>query len=546
MVYGRNDQNDTTTGLFNLLALRQALGPSMLVNGVPTCVTTAGNASTAIAGCVPMNLLGAPGTITQNMLDFSGFVAHDELGYKMKQYYANVSGEIVELPGGMLSFAFGVEHRTEEGYDQPDALIASGNTTGNARTPTKGGYKLDEAYLEFAIPLLRDVTFAQELELSIAGRYSDYSNFGDTTNAKVGFKWRPINDLMVRGNWSEGFRAPSIAELFSGVADSFSTTTDPCNNEATWGDGNRWATLTPAQQAVCLAQGVPAGGYDQGNDQIRVSVGGNTNLGPETSTTKTLGLVWSPSFLEGFNVSLDWWKIELEDAIVTRSAQFILDSCVVGPNGTAGDPTLCNLAALRRNSSGAITNLLAVPQNLDDRLVEGYDLTINYNLPENVLGNFSFTLDSTYVTKNPDNGGMGNYFDRNNNWRLRSNLMARWTKGDWGATWFTRYFSRQEEPCPFTANNAGLGEICSDFRTPLVNTPTQVVLDPASQNSIGGTTYHDVSVFWKAPWNGKITLGVNNVFAKDPPVIFNTFANSFDPSYEIPGRYLYMQYNQKF
>ena len=68
---------------------------------------------------------------------------------------------------------------------------------------------------------MRDVVGAQELELSVAGRYSDYSNFGDTTNGKVGFKWRPIKDLMVRGNWSEGFRAPSIAELFSGVADSF-------------------------------------------------------------------------------------------------------------------------------------------------------------------------------------------------------------------------------------------------------------------------------------------------------------------------------------
>lgn len=542
MVYGRNDQNNTTTGLFNLLALRQALGPSMLVNGTPTCVTTAGNASTAIAGCVPLNLLGAAGSITQNMLDFSGFVAHDEFGYKMKQYYANISGEIVELPGGMLSFAFGVEHRTESGFDQPDALIASGNTTGNARTATKGGYKLDEAYLEFAIPLLRDVVGAQELELSIAGRYSDYSNFGDVTNGKFGFKWRPIQDLMIRGNWSEGFRAPSIAEQFAGIADSFPALTDPCNNSAAWGDGDRWSTLSAAAQARCIAQGVPAGGYDQGNDQIRVSVGGNTRLGPETSETRTLGLVWSPSFLEGFNVALDWWKIELENAVVTRTAQFILDSCIVD-----GDPTLCNLANVTRNSSGQLVTLLQVPQNLGSRLVEGYDMTINYNLPENVLGNFAFTLDSTYVTKNPDNGGMGNYFDRNNNWRLRSNLMTRWTKGDWGATWFVRYFSRQEEACDRATNDVGFGPICSDWQPRLPGAlPGTFRPNPASQNRIGGTTYHDVSVFWKTPWNGKVTLGVNNLFAKEPPFILNTFANSFDPSYEIPGRFVYMQYNQKF
>lgn len=541
-VYGRNDQNDTTEGLFNLLALRQALGPSMLVNGVPTCVATAGNAATAIAGCVPMNLLGGPGSITPEMLAFSSFVAHDERGFKMNQYYANISGEIVELPGGMLSFAFGVEHRSESGFDQPDALIASGNTTGNSRTPTRGGYSLDEAYLEFAIPLLRDVVGAQELELSVAGRYSDYSNFGDTTNGKFGIKWRPIKDLMFRANWSEGFRAPSIAEQFSGVADSFPQVADPCSTTFS----GRYNSLTPAQQAICHAQGVPVGGYDQGNAQIRVSVGGNPNLGPETSETTTVGLVWSPSFLEGFNVSLDWWKIKMDETIVVRTPQFILDSCIGGDDGLPGDPTLCNLGGLQRASTGQITNLLSVPQNLGTRLVEGYDMTVTYNLPENVLGNFSFVLDSTYVTKNPDNGGMGNYFDRNNNWRLRSNLMTRWTKGDWGVTWFTRYFSRQEEDCPFYYNDYGFGELCNDAT--LGNGPLGGVdvVQAGSKNRIGGTTYHDVSVFWKAPWNAKITVGVNNVFAKDPPVIFGTFANSFDPSYEIPGRFVYMQYNQKF
>lgn len=526
MVYGRNDQNDTTNGLFNLLALRQALGPSMLVGGVPTCVTTPGDASTAIGGCVPLNLLGGPGSITPEMLAFSSFVAHDEFGYKMKQYYANVSGEIVELPGGMLSFAFGVEHRTEQGFDQPDALIASGNTTGNVRTPTKGGYKLDEAYLEFAIPLLRDVVGAQELELSVAGRYSDYSNFGDVTNGKFGFKWRPIKDLMIRGNWSEGFRAPSIAELFSGVADSFPQVADPCNTA-------RYGSLNATQQAVCTAQGVPVGGYVQTNSQIRVSVGGNPNLGPEASTTRTLGLVWSPSFLEGFNVALDWWKIKLADTIVTRGAETILESCVLD-----GDPTLCNLAGLQRLPNGEILNLLQVPQNLDDSFVEGYDMTLTYNLPENVLGNFSFVLDTTYVSENDSNGGPGNYFDRNNNWRLRSNLMARWTKGDWGATWFTRYYSRQDEDCS-TMDYYGFGDLCS---SPDPDGPGERI----AENKLGGTTYHDLSVFWKAPWNGKITLGVNNVFAKDPPTSYSTFANSFDPAYEIPGRFVYMQYNQKF
>ena len=237
-------------------------------------MTTAGDLDTIISGCVPMNFLGGVGGITQEMLDFSTFTAHDEYSYTQKSYYANVSGDLFTLPGGALGFSFGLEHRTEDGYDSPDALINSGSTTGNARTATSGGYDLDEAYLELAIPVLSDVPFAKLLDFSLATRYSDYSNFGDTLNSKFGFRWKPIEDLLIRGNWSEGFRAPSIAELFAGQADSFPQVSDPCN-QANFGN------QTPPAQARCQAEGVPNGGYAQNNTQIRITVGGNPNLLPE-------------------------------------------------------------------------------------------------------------------------------------------------------------------------------------------------------------------------------------------------------------------------
>jgi iron complex outermembrane recepter protein len=544
MVYARNDQNDTTIGLFNVPALRSALGPSMLDGGGnPVCVTTPGDLDSIIPGCVPLNLLGAEGSITPEMLAYSSFVAHDEFGYKMKQYFANLTGEIVELQGGMLAFAAGLERRTENGFDQPDALINSGNTTGNARTATAGGYKVEEAYLELAIPLLADLPFAKQLEFSLASRISDYSNFGDTTNSSFGFKWRPVDDLLVRGNWAEGFRAPSVAELFSGVADSFPSIADPCST--TFGGG--YNGLTPEQQARCHAQGVPVGGYDQGNAQIRISVGGNPDLGPETSTTQTLGLVWSPSFVEGFDVSLDWWQIELENTITAFSGQFILDQCV-----EEGIQAFCN--QFNRFPGGAVNTLLSSGVNIGAQNVEGYDLTMNYRLPETSWGRLSFSWDTTYLALNEsdndgdgdidaDDGGsvVGEYFDRNNNWRIRSNLMTRWELGDFGATWFTRYYSRQEEVCPFYYNDYGFGELCSDA---IVDADGVVQAD--SFNKIGGTTYHDVSVYWKAPWNAKITVGVNNVFDKEPPLAFTTFANTFDPQYEVPGQFVYLQYNQKF
>lgn len=541
MVYGRNEQADTTYGLFNVAALRNALGPSMLdATGRPVCVSTPGNLATTIAGCIPLNLLGGVGSITPEMLSYSSFVAHDNFGYTMKQYFANMSAELFDLPGGKAAFAAGVEHREESGFDSPDALIASGNTTGNARTPTEGSYKVDELYVELALPLLKDLPFANELELSLASRYSDYSTFGDTVNSKFGFKWRPIEDLLVRGNWAQGFRAPSIAELYQGVSDSFPQVRDPCAT----GPVSRYASLSPEQQARCHAQGVPVGGYDQGNPQIRINVGGNPNLLPERSISRTLGFVYNPSWLEGFDISLDWWKIKLEDTVTTLGAQTILDDCIDGSN-----PAACNL--FTRNASGAINELYDVNLNFGSFWVEGYDMTVNYRLPETAWGKFSFTWDSTYMSKAVDSLNdnlVGEYDGDNvqNNWRIRSNLLARWEMGDWGATWQTRFYSRQTEACPFYYNDYGFGELCSDAR--LGDGPdggVDTVLD-GSFHRIGATTYHDASVYLNTGWNAKVTVGVKNIFGKEPPVSFTTFANSFDPQYELPGQFFYLQYNQKF
>jgi iron complex outermembrane recepter protein len=522
MVFARNDQNDTTNGLFNVLALRNALGPSR--NGI--CYTD-GTFTTAIPGCVPLNLLGAVGTITPEMLGYSTFVAHDELGYEMRQYFANVSGELFELPGGTMGFAFGLESRKESGFDQPDALINSGNTTGNARTATSGEYSLDEAYLELAIPVLKDMAFAKSLEFSLASRYSDYSNFGNTTNSKFGFKWKPVDSLLVRGNWSEGFRAPSINELFQGVSDSFPQVADPCNNV-------NIGALTPEQRARCV--GVPAGGYDQGNPQIRTSVGGNPNLRPETSKAITFGFVWAPEFIKDFDVSLDYWKIDIEDTINTFGAQFILDQCI-----EEGFANFCSLFS--RNAAGEIDNLLSAGVNSGANTVSGLDLTMNYKRDIGSWGNLAFNWDTTYTRNNEsdqdgdgdidaDDGGsvIGEYQDRNNNWKYRSNLSVRWSKGDFGASLATRFYSDQIETCGLVPY--GFGNLCSDAAN--------------DENRIGSTTYHDIQVTYKAPWDAKVSVGINNAFDKDPPVAYSTFANSFDPNYEIPGRFWYMKYEQKF
>lgn len=527
MFYGKNDQSDTTTGFFNISALRLALGPSFIdAAGVATC----GTPTAPIAGCVPMNMLGGAGSLTPEMIRYAGFTAHDLYGYEQTTYYANIGGELFDLPGGAAAFSFGIEHRKESGFDDPDALINSGDTTGNARTATSGSYSLDEAYLELALPVLSDVTGAQLLDFSLATRYSDYSNFGDTLNSKFGFRWKPIDSLLVRGNWSEGFRAPSISELYSGVSDTFEQVADPCAGSVE-GEPN---TDIPAGCA-----GVPP--YPQANSQIRTTVGGNPNLGPERAVSKTLGLVYSPTWATGLDFSLDWWNITIEDAIYGQTAQEMLDTCY-----RFGVQNVCDL--IERDNTGVISNMLAVPNNVQTVEVEGYDFTVGYRLPETSYGAFGFVWDSTYMSsytiEDPVTQGgnrVGNYLSRDNYWRVRSNLLATWQLGDIGATVGLRYFSRQEENCTGSnfANPANLDLICSDR-------DRRTEDGPAPQNRIPSVTYTDVSFFVNTPWNAKVTLGVNNAFDRDPPFSATTFANSFDPQYEVPGRFLYMRYTQRF
>jgi len=535
--FGENEQNDTTDGLLTYTALRNALGASMFAaDGTPICVGTPGDETTRIAGCVPLNFLGGEGTITREMLDYVTFRAADSFGYEQETYYATIGGDLFELPAGPLSFSFGLERREESGFDQPDALINAGDTTGNARTATSGGYSLDEAYLELAIPLLADVPGARLLDLNVATRYSDYSNFGDTTNSKVGFRWKPIDDLMIRGNWTEGFRAPSVSDLFLGASDSFPEISDPCNNV-------NFATLSAAGQQRCIDDGVAAGGYNQANSQIRITVGGNVDLQPETAETTTFGFVYSPSWLEGFNVALDWWKIEIEDTIVAPTGEGIADACY-------RDGNLGQCALITRGAGGFVTDITAINDNSGTRDVEGYDLTVSYAIPETSFGRFSVIWDSTYLSSFVDDDPLddqdqfdnlaGEYdsANRSNNWRIRSNVTLNWQKGDWSANWLTRYYSGQDEDCR-GFNAANTQRLCSD--------PTRRTSEGARpENRIGGVFYNDANVTWAAPWNARVTVGVNNILDRDPPRSASTFANSFDPQYEIPGRFLFMRYSQKF
>ena len=534
----------------NLFNLRRAVGNSRRnpVTGALECLDGAG---AVIAGCVPFNVFGGAdlglgaGVISREeydaMINYISYTKNEAQQMTTKDYFANLSGSIVDLPAGPLGFAVGLEHRRVSFFNQPDALIAGGGSSDNFTEPTQGNQAVDEIYAELNIPILADIPGFKLLELNLAARKSDYETngfFGGTninpdlggdTSKKIGLKWQIFDDLMLRGTFSESFRAPDVIDLYQGGAEGFPLAADPCNTF------NIGAATTDA--ALCVANGAPAAGVVQANSQIRSLTGGNPGLQPEFGETRSLGIVYSPSWAEGLNFTLDWYKIELEDVIAFRSSQAILNACYRLP-GTAGAAVDAAQRALfcsfvTRDATGQIIDLRQSSFNLAEGEVEGYDFQVTYAMPETSWGKFAFQWDNTYTENNTLFGTVGQY-NGAPQWRLRSNLTTSWQKGDWDATWAVRYYSRLEDPC-FGQNYFEYGI-----------TPVEICPD-SGVNEMGRTIYHDVQAGWKTPWNGKVTVGARNLFGKEPPVTRNAFAHSFDGAYDLPGGgFFYLQYNQKF
>ena len=258
--------------------------------------------------------------------------------------------------------------------------------------------------------------------------------------------------------------------------------------------------------------------------------------------------MYSPSWLEGLDVYLDWYNIEIVDSIGIQSGQFIADDCYVTGN-------LSSCALITRAPDGAILDLFAGSQNLSGGTeTEGYDLTVNYRF-DTEFGKFNINWDTAYVSYFGDVGQpefgdilangdtsagnlVGTSFDRGSQFhRIKSQITTNWQLGDWGATLGFRYLSDMDEDCSLPAF-FGRPELCSNIN----GSP----LNPDGENNIDDTWYTDAQVTWDTPWNSRIAAGIRNLTDEDPPEAYNTFANTFHPEYDIPGRFWYVQYTQRF
>ncbi|AVJ32074.1 MAG: TonB-dependent receptor domain-containing protein [Stenotrophomonas indicatrix] len=551
--YNKNELRQSTFGNLHKGRVEQATGKSYLnpATGKVEC----GAPGAPIANCMPWNPLipygvESPYGMTNNQaLQDWLFPPENATGRTTsKNAFATISGSLFTLPAGDLGFAFGVENREETGKFVPDPLAQTGATTNLAAGPTGGSYKVKEAYLELNVPVLADLPGARELSLNAATRFSDYNTFGNTLNSKFGFKWKPIDQLLVRGTWAQGFRAPTISDLYGGGSETFANFSDPCDSK--YGSARSSAEVR-ARCARDIADVANFRQLDNRNQPTEGSVaatptpftsGSNPDLKPETSTSRTLGVVWSPTFISNFNVSLDWWKIRIDDTIVDDSPNQILIDCY--EQGLAD-----RCARFTRNATtGIVTGLKFGNRNAGFMETEGYDMDLTYRLDTD-YGKLSTSWSTTYVAKDvfrssndstivptvnngiATNTGIG--------FRVRSNLTVGWDLENFGVSWTARYYSSVKEQC---VNPGKYADECSDL-----NVAAPWYKGTRNYNERGSVTFHDVQFRYNLPWDATVSVGANNVFDKQGPVMYTKPRSVFSyyGGYDI-GRFIYMKYTQRF
>ena len=375
--WGQNKAKQRMFGNINSGNLRTALGPLATCNATP--------------GCVPFNLFGGAGSITQAMMDYVTFIQRDKSEQTTWDFTGNVSGNLFELPGGPLGLALGVEYRKLKGRFDPDPVVAAGFSSDIPALPTRGQVQRQGSLCGVECSTAVRRAFRRAARTQWRGARVRLLDVGSTTTFKGGVNWKPIRDLRLRGSYAEGFRAPSIGELFGTASRFDQQLDDPCSSHV----GN----TAPANfqnnatvRANCIAAGVPAdGSYQQANPQISVIVGGNENLLPETSKSWIFGGVYSPSFIPRLSVEVNHYNIKIDGAIQTVDAEVTLTNCVVN-----NDPAACALVT-RAAGAGSSPRSRACCRTSPESRPKASMLNSPIGRARTSIGPFGFTWNNTFL-----------------------------------------------------------------------------------------------------------------------------------------------------
>ncbi len=558
--------------------LNSRLGDTLqTVDGV-TCVTSSAD------GCAPANVFGQAGDISEDAANYLRGRSTTERRASLAQVRATISGDAgfsSPFASDDIGFAIGGEYRKNTGFQQADALAETPGElggAGGAAVPIRGSYDVYEAFGELIVPIVQDRPFFEDLTLEAGIRYSDYSidapsNPGySTTTWKVGGSWTPVSGFKIRGGFNRAVRAPNIGELFTPVSTQLTNlNNDPCAGTAPLNDANL--------RAVCLAQG--ARDFQIGvipppvSNQVNITTGGNINLQPETADTYTVGFVFQPDFIPGFNMSIDYYNIKIEDAITTATPGDLVTDCF--GNITAASATDPACTSIGRNPSDgglsgdpAVTpGLFGALSNLGTLATDGVDFLVNYRtdigFADLSLGfNGNWTNSTKFLaspTADVNRECVGLYSVNCSafsgaiqpEWTFSQRTTLSFDTVDVSLLW--RYVDAvQYEPLQFQddAQAALLSNLdadgfllpeseqgCPDF---LGADPGGCMVEEAFR-TIGSAHYFDLSLRWSVMENLQLTFAVQNLLDNKPPLVGNdvgstTFnsGNTYPSTYDALGR----------
>ena len=453
------------------LALDAARG----ANGTIICRSTLTNPTN---GCVPYNAMGVGvnSAATLGYMGGSPFIDQDMI---QNVAAATLRGNPFESWAGPVSLATGIETRKEKvrGMSDPGSL-ANDWFVGNY-LPTFGSFSVTEGFVETVFPLAKDTVWAKALDLNAAARFTGYSTSGFVTTWKVGATYTPIDDIRFRATRSRDIREPTLADLFNAGLQNTNSVTDPFNNNL----------LTSYQ----------------GNSI------GNSVLKPEVADTTGLGFVVTPQFFPGFNVSFDYYKIDISGAISSVSAQQTVDLCY------QGNTLFCPLITRGLlNGTNQIIRITTYPLNFVVESARGYDIESSYTTPLDAInpnwgGNLTLRFLATHFIEDTSASGIPGSIPNvqvgtvdNPEWRWVGSINYALDPISVGLTMRGRSATKY--------SNA-IVECTSGCPAATANNPTQNI------NKIDGATYFDVSFsyrFLHEEGNADAFLNVRNVTNKDP------------------------------
>ena len=463
--------------------------------------------------CQPFNPFGSTNS-SQAARDFVTTTTISEAFIRQTTAGFSLSGDtqkFLTLPGGgAIGFALGAEYRKERNGRTTDPLVKAGFTNQAATQDYEGGYHVTEFFGELNVPLLTDMPFAKLLSVEGAVRHADYSHAGQATSWKAGAIWEPTDGLRLRATLGRAIRAPNIFEAFRPSEGQTTNVNDPCSQTNIGNNPNRAAN--------CAALGRPAGFVPlNGGIGVPFIVSGNLNLRPEVSDSWTAGIVLTPSFLPGLQISADWFNIQIDDAISFLSPQQIAENCVDRAGGP--DPDLCSLITRDMNTASpnyfGITGGNSTYVNTSKLETSGLDTQIFYAMPVG-NGRLSANLAFTYLHRlrtytfqaRPDLytvlEGFYGYP------KYKGVVGLTYSTGGLTVGWQGRYQSSQA----LTDISPGISrELLAPDRT-------------------GSRFYNDISASYTLPLNGKqeakFSFGVTNLFNEKLPVMEST--QVIDPS----------------